>query len=67
MMIGDRVIGEFLGDQELLVYANNESEGRRILISLPLDSRKEWYPAGLTLEIFMSDYAYSLGRKFWES
>src|SRR5579859_8214834 len=46
---GDIVLGEFLGDQELLVLAPSEVGTRRILVALPLDPRLEWYAGGENL------------------
>ncbi|GAA1692495.1 hypothetical protein GCM10009765_47280 [Fodinicola feengrottensis] len=41
----DVVIGEFLGDQELVVFAPSEGDGRRVLVALPMDDRPDWYSA----------------------
>jgi hypothetical protein len=60
----DVVIGEFLGDQELLIRTGGD-EG--ILIALPLDGREFWYRAGENLGDFLDRYVTSVGRKFWES
>jgi len=62
LAVGDIVIGEFLGDQELLLY----SAGEGVLVALPLDSRGDWYRAGPTLTEFLERYTSSRGRKFWE-
>jgi hypothetical protein len=63
----DFVIGEFLGDLELLVMAPSEVGNRRIMVALPLDDRLDWYPAGSSLAKFLEDYLKSFGGKYWES
>ncbi len=62
----DVVLGEFLGDQELLVVAPSESGGRRILVALPLDGRTDWYGVGEDLGGFLDRYVEARGEKFWE-
>lgn len=63
---GDVVIGEFLGDLELLIYAPSEAGDSRILVSLPLDPREDWYRVGSSLEEFLVKYVDSQGEKFWK-
>jgi hypothetical protein len=63
----DVVIGEFLGDLELLVMAPSEVGDRRILVALPLDDRQDWYPAASSLAQFLEKYLGSYGSKYWES
>lgn len=62
----DVVVGEFLGDQELLVLAPSESGQRRVLIALPLDSRADWFGAAGDLGEFLVRYFDSSGEKYWE-
>jgi len=62
----DVVIGEFLGDQELLVLAPSESNGGRVLIALPLDGRSDWPAAAGDLAEFLERYLNALGDKYWE-
>ena len=62
----DIVLGEFLGDSELLVYAPSADGPRRYLIALPLDSRDNWYAAGATAAEVFERYAASGGEKYWE-
>ena len=62
----DVVIGEFLGDLELLVIAPSETSRRRILIALPLDPRDEWYRAASELGQFLESYFNARGDKYWE-
>ncbi len=62
----DVVVGEFLGDQELLVLAPSENATRRVLIALPLDPRDDWYGAAKELSEFLGRYFDASGSKFWE-
>jgi hypothetical protein len=62
----DIVIGEFLGDQDLLVVAPAESGARRVLVPLPLDTRSDWYGVGTDLANFLDRYVAAKGEKFWE-
>jgi len=63
----DVVIGEFLGDQELLVLAPSEDGRRQVIVALPLDPRADWLPAGTNLGEFFDTYFVVGGRKFWET
>jgi hypothetical protein len=60
------VLGEFLGDQELLVLAPSETGRRRILIALPLDSRADWLGAAQDLGEFLERYFDHASAKYWE-
>jgi hypothetical protein len=62
----DVVIGEFLGDLELLVYAPSEANRGHVLIALPLDERADWYAAGIDLAEFLVRFRTAFGDKFWE-
>lgn len=62
----DLVIGEFLGDSEVLVLAPSEKGQNRVLVALPLDPRSEWYAAGDSLADFLIQYLDSRGDKYWE-
>lgn len=62
----DVVIGEFLGDQELLVWAPSEDGRRRLLVALPLDARADWWQAGEGIAEFLAKYFDANGEKFWE-
>lgn len=62
----DVVIGEFLGDQDLLVVAPSEVGERRVLVALPLDGRSDWHGAGTDLATFLERYVSAGGEKFWE-
>jgi len=58
----DVVLGEFLGDLELLVV---DGTGRP-MIALPLDSRDDWFVPAETLGNFLAKYVRVRGDKFWE-
>jgi hypothetical protein len=62
----DVVLGEFLGDQELLVLAPSEAGRRRILIALPLDSRDDWLGAAQDLGEFLERYFDHAGDMYWQ-
>ena len=62
----DFIIGEFLGDSELLVLAKDDSGATRILVSIPIYPREEWYRLDGNLETFLKQFGESQGRKFWE-
>lgn len=61
---GDLVIGEFIGDLELLLIA--PSEPHRIIVVDPLDSRAEWYRVAADLGEFLEAYYRAGGDKYWE-
>ena len=65
---GDLVVGEFLGDSDLLIVRTNPSEldYGTVLVALPLDTRSEWYRPATTLAKFMAKYLDVEGEKFWE-
>jgi hypothetical protein len=63
----DIVIGEFLGDLELLVMAPSQTGDQRILIALPLDDRPDWYSAASSFTQFLNRYRESHGGKYWEA
>lgn len=62
----DVVLGEFLGDSELLVFAPSEVAQRRYLIALPLDPREDWFAVGASAAEVLERYLVSDGEKYWE-
>ena len=66
---GDLIIGEFLGDADLLVLRCDPTspDFGDAIIALPLDSREEWYLAANSLESFLSQFLAAKGEKFWEN
>ena len=65
----DLIIGEFLGDSELLLIRCDEqhTDFSKIMIALPLEQREDWYVAADSLEEFLSQWITFRGEKFWES
>ena len=59
----DVVLGEFLGDQDLLVV----DKGGTVLVALPLDRRADWYRAAADLPEFFGRYVEGGGDKYWEN
>ena len=62
----DVLFGEFIGDQEVLVYAPSERASRRILVAIPLYERDEWPAAAGTVKAFLVRYREARGEKYWE-
>jgi len=62
----DVVLGEFIGDSELLLIAPSETDERRILIALPIYHRADWFGAAPDLGSFLTKYFDSTADKYWE-
>lgn len=62
----DIVIGSFLGDLDLLIISLNELDFGQIIISTPIDSRKDWYFLKIDFSNFLEQYLDNEGDKFWE-
>jgi hypothetical protein len=64
---GDLLIGEFLGDSDLLMMRCDPSLNSygSLVVALPLDERAEWDAASDSLEGFLQAYADTHGEKFW--
>jgi hypothetical protein len=62
----DIVVGEFLGDLQLLVLEPDTTRGARALIALPLDGREDWPVAGESLGDFLATYLDNNGEMFWD-
>jgi hypothetical protein len=58
----DVVLGEFLGDQDLLVV---DRRGY-VLVATPLDSRSDWRRPAVSLSHFLDRFVLETGAKFWE-
>jgi hypothetical protein len=66
---GDLIIGEFLGDWELLMLRCDKSApdfGNAVIV-LPMDARPLWPTIGGSLEEFLLRRVQENGRKFWFS
>ena len=66
---GDLIIGEFLGDSDLLVVRcdQNSDDFGQLVISLPIDHRSDWYYLPYLLPEFLQKFINSQGEKFWEA
>ena len=66
---GDLIIGEFLGDSDLLVVRcdQDSDDFEQVIISLPIDHRSDWYYLPYLLPEFLQKLTNSQGQKFWES
>lgn len=64
---GDIVIGEFLGDSDLLVLSPLARGQNRVLVAAPLDPREEWHGAGGSLAEVIALFHQKEGAKYWES
>ncbi len=66
---GDLIIGEFLGDSDLLVVRcdQNSDDFGQLIISLPIDHRSDWYYLPYLLPEFLQQFTNSQGEKFWET
>jgi hypothetical protein len=64
---GDLIIGEFLGDSDLLVVRcdQNFSDFGKVIISLPIDHRSDWDYLPYLLPEFIQKFINSQGEKFW--
>lgn len=65
-MADDIVLGEFLGDSELLVFSPSATGDRRYLIALPLDPRDDWFSAGKSVVEVLERLRDADGDKYWE-
>ncbi len=64
----DLIIGEFLGDSDLLVVRcnPNSTDFGQIIIALPIDHREDWYYLPYSLPEFLQRFITNQGEKFWE-
>lgn len=65
---GDLIIGEFLGDSDVLVIRCDPtaSDFGTVLVALPLDPRSDWDRVAESFGEFLECYTKAGGRKFWE-
>lgn len=66
---GDLIVGEFLGDSDLLVLRCDPGspDFGTVVISKPIDHRNDWVTAAKSLGEFVQQFWISQGEKFWES
>lgn len=62
----DLIIGEFIGDSEKLVIDCSINNFGNVMISLPMDSRDDWYIVSNSFLLFLDLYTKNQGKKFWE-
>lgn len=62
----DVVVGELLGDQEMVVVAGGEGH-RQVLVALSLHPRADWYVSADDLAQFLSLHLRHGGDKYWET
>lgn len=62
----DVVVGEFLGDTELLIYSPSCEGAARVSVALPLAPRRDWYAIGPSLSEVFEKMMVLGGRKYWE-
>jgi hypothetical protein len=64
----DLIIGEFLGDAELLLVRCDPGapDFGQVVVVLPIDARKDWPIAASNLSEFVAKYVESSGDKFWD-
>lgn len=58
----DAVVGEFLGDSDLLVLEANGG----VFVAPPLDPRTDWPRVASTLSEFLIRFLEAVGNKYWE-
>lgn len=65
---GDLVVGEFLGDSDLLIVRCDPAAADygKIIVALPLDPRGDWYEVAESLGKFFEKYERAHGARFWE-
>lgn len=65
---GDRVVGRFLGDSDLLLVRCDPAEDDfgEVVVALPIDPRGDWYFLRTGLADFLEKYSAAEGDKFWE-
>lgn len=64
----DLLIGQFLGDSELLLICCDKSSSLygSLKIVMPIDPRRDWPTVAKNFADFLLSYSSSYGDKFWE-
>jgi hypothetical protein len=64
----DIIIGEFLGDSDLLMVNCDQSTPHfgSIWVVPPIDPREDWDRVGSDMNEFISNFVKSGGQKYWE-
>lgn len=65
---GDLIVGEFLGDSELLLVRCDPAAADygSVVVALPLDERVEWDFVSPSFQQFFVSYSKMHGQKFWQ-
>lgn len=65
---GDRIVGEFLGDSDLLLVRSDPelNDFGNVVVVLPIDVRGDWYVVAQSFTEFLRKYAEAEGSKYWE-
>ncbi len=65
---GDLLIGDFLGDADLLMARcdANKSDFGSIIVARPIDPPEEWPVVATSLTAFLAALLHTRGKKFWE-
>ena len=65
---GDLVVGEFLGDSDLVLIRCDASKADfgRVLVERPIDGREFWPEVGESIDGFLEKYTRAGGEKFWD-
>jgi len=65
---GDRVVGRFLGDSELLLVRcdPNLPDFGNVIVALPLYGRADWDTVAVSFSTFLEKFAEAEGGKYWE-
>lgn len=65
---GDLVIGEFLGESDLVIMRCDKLsiDFGEVLIALPIDPRKDWHKVASSLSEFLEKFIENNGDKYWE-
>lgn len=68
MRPGDLVVGEFLGDADLLLVRCDDTEADVgcVLVVRPIDGRQLWDKVGSSFGEFIRHFCETQGDKFWE-
>lgn len=61
------IIGYFIGDSDKLVIDCETNSLIKVLVSHPIDSRKDWEIISDSFKCFLILYAEKNGEKFWEN
>lgn len=67
-IFGDYIIGEFLGDNDLLLLRLDETKEDygSIIVANRMDSREEWKKVERNFRNFIVNFAINEGQKYWE-